>query len=108
MKIIISGHHVEITSSLRSYIENKLSRLERRSDQIATVQVILSINKLEQKAEATLQVNGGALFADAESRDMYVSIDALAHKLDRQLTKRKEKNMGAQRGNHLPNGQTSA
>jgi len=108
MQIIISGHHIDITSSLRSHIENKLSRLERRSDQISQIQVILSVDKLEQKAEATLQINGGTLFADAQSHDMYVSIDALAHKLDRQLTKRKEKNMGSQRANQLPHGQTSA
>lgn len=108
MQIIISGHHVDITQSLRSYIESKLSRLERRSGHISNVQVILSIAKLEQKAEASLQLNGRTLFADAQSHDMYMSIDALAHKLDRQLTKRKEKNMGAQRGNQVHRGQARA
>ena len=91
MQININGHHVEVTDSLREYVNTKLERLERHFDQVTVIDVILSIEKLRQKAEATIPVNGNNIFANAEDQDMYVAIDALVDKLDRQIKKRKEK-----------------
>ena len=91
MHITINGHHVEVTKALREYVVNKLSRLERHFDQVTNIDVILSVEKLRHKAEATIPVNGSNLFANAEDQDMYASIDALVDKLDRQILKRKEK-----------------
>jgi putative sigma-54 modulation protein len=53
--------------------------------------VILRVEKQRQKAEATIRISGGEVFADAEADDLYSAIDLLADKLDRQLIKRKEK-----------------
>ena len=91
MQLTISGHHVEVTDALRDYVEAKLSRLERHHDRITNTHVILSVEKLLQKAEATLHVSGADIFAFSESEDLYAAIDALADKLDRQLIKHKEK-----------------
>jgi len=49
------------------------------------------VDKLIQKAEATMHVSGKDIFADATHEDLYAAIDALADKLDRQLIKHKEK-----------------
>ena len=91
MQINVSGHHVDLTDSLRNYVVTKLNKLERHFDKIAQMIVILSVDKLRQKAEATIHVSGAELFADAESEDMYAAIDMLTDKLDRQLIKQKEK-----------------
>lgn len=91
MHINISGHHVEISSPLRNYVKNKMKRLERHFDNITTTQVILTVEKLRQKAEATIHISGADLFAQSESPDMYASIDALVDKLDRQIMKHKER-----------------
>jgi putative sigma-54 modulation protein len=91
MQIIINGHHVEVTDALRDYVHSKLQRLERHFDQVTDINVILSVEKLVQKAEANVPVNGTNIFAVAEDQDMYAAIDALADKLDRQIIKRKEK-----------------
>ncbi len=91
MQINVSGHHVEVTDSMRTYVEEKLSRLERHFDHVTHIQVILSVEKLAQKAEAQLHVTGTDVYADAVSEDMYAAIDALADKLDRQVIKQKEK-----------------
>ncbi|HJL60779.1 MAG TPA: ribosome-associated translation inhibitor RaiA [Pseudomonadales bacterium] len=91
MQISVSGHHVEVTDSLRNYVETKLDRLERHYDRITNMQVILSVEKQRQKAESTVRISGGEVYADAESEDLYTAIDKLADKLDRQLIKRKEK-----------------
>ena len=94
MQINISGHHVEVTPSLKDYVTNKLGRLGRHSDRITNTDVTLIVEKLRQKAEATVHVSGADLFATSESEDMYAAIDALTDKLDRQLIKHKEKMRG--------------
>jgi putative sigma-54 modulation protein len=94
MQLNVSGHHVEVTDPLREYVESKFERLQRHFDQITNTEVTLIVEKLVQKAEATVHISGADLFAAAESDDMYAAIDALADKLDRQLIKRKEKSRG--------------
>jgi putative sigma-54 modulation protein len=91
MHVNLSGHHVEITSAIRSYVLNKLDRLERHFDHVTDVRVTLSVDKLQQKAEATINLSGASLFADAVHDDLYAAIDALSDKLDRQIKKHKEK-----------------
>lgn len=94
MQLNVSGHHVEVTEPLREYVEAKFERLQRHFDQITNTEVTLIVEKLVQKAEATVHISGADIFAAAESDDMYAAIDALADKLDRQLIKRKEKSRG--------------
>ena len=94
MQLTITGHHLEITTPLNDHVENKLERLQRHYDQITAIHVILTVVKMVQRAEATIHIAGGDLFAHAESEDMYAAIDALADKLDRQLIKHKQKHRG--------------
>ncbi len=91
MQLNLSGHHIDITPALRSYVETKIERLERHFDHVTNVHVVLSVEKLRQKAEATLHVSGANLFANAEHEDMYAAIDALTDKLDKQIKRHKEK-----------------
>jgi putative sigma-54 modulation protein len=91
MNLHVSGHHLEITDSLHSYITEKLSRVTRHFDHVIDVGVILSVNKLDQKVEAKLHVRGKDIFAECIDANMYAAIDALADKLDRQILKYKEK-----------------
>ncbi|MDR0276798.1 MAG: ribosome-associated translation inhibitor RaiA [Paucimonas sp.] len=98
MQVNISGQHVEVTEALRTYIGEKLDRLSRHYDRITNVQVILKVEKLQQKVEATLQIPGGEVVANAEHEDMYAAIDLLADKLDRQLKKHKEKQQSLLQG----------
>jgi putative sigma-54 modulation protein len=91
MQLNVTGHHVEITPALHDYVSDKLGRLERHFDHVTNVHVVLSVEKLRHKAEATFSITGNNLFANAEEEDMYAAIDALADKLDRQIKKHKEK-----------------
>ncbi|WP_199609757.1 ribosome hibernation promoting factor [Flocculibacter collagenilyticus] len=91
MQINLTCRHVNATSSIKDYVDNKFSKLERHFDHINNVHVILDSEKLMQKAEAKLHVNGGELFATATHDDMYAAIDGLIDKLDRQVIKHKEK-----------------
>ena len=90
MQLNLTGHHIEITPALRDYVDNKLERLMRHFDQVTTAHCVLTVEKLRHKAEATINVSGGRIFADAVENDMYAAIDGLIDKLDRQIKKHKE------------------
>ena len=91
MQVIVTGHHLEITDALRAHIDAKFEKLARHFDNVTDVHVILSVEKLVQKAEATLQLSGAKLFAEDHQEDMYAAIDAMVDKLERQIAKHKEK-----------------
>ncbi len=91
MQISVTGHHLDVTDSLKAYVESKFEKLERHFDHVTDVHVILTVEKLIQKAEATVQISGAKLFAEDHQEDMYAAIDALVDKLDRQIKKHKEK-----------------
>lgn len=91
MQVIVTGHHLEVTDSLKNYVDSKFEKLARHFDNVTDVHVILSVEKLVQKAEATVQISGAKLFAEDHQEDMYAAIDAMVDKLDRQIIKHKEK-----------------
>jgi len=91
MQLNVTGHHVDITTSLKAYVEKKLDRIVRHSDHVIDVHCVLTVEKLRHKAEATVLLNGATVHADATEVHMYAAIDALADKLDRRVKKHKEK-----------------
>jgi putative sigma-54 modulation protein len=91
MNLNVSGHHLEVTPALRSYVEAKIARVTRHFDHVIDAHVILTADKLTQKAEVTLHVPGKDLHCECEDGDLYAAIDFLADKLDRQVLKYKDK-----------------
>jgi len=91
MQLNVTGHHVDVTTSLKGYVEKKLDRIVRHSDYVIDVHCILTVEKLRHKAEATVALTGATVYADATDPNMYAAIDALADKLDRRVKKHKEK-----------------
>lgn len=96
MNFTISGHHLEITPSLRVFVQEKLERVIRHFDQVIGVSVLLSVDnqkekELRQSAEVNVHLKGKDLFAQSQHEDLYAAIDALVDKLDRQVIKYKDK-----------------
>jgi putative sigma-54 modulation protein len=91
MQLSVTGHHVDVSAPLRDYVVSKIEKIERHFDHVSDVHCILTVEKLRHKAEATLIVSGGTIYADATEEDMYAAIDGLVDKLDRQVKKHKEK-----------------
>ncbi len=91
MNLNVSGHHLEVTPAIRSYVRAKLERIERHFDHVIDAHVILTVDKLRQKAEVTLHVRGKDLHCESEEGDLYAAIDLLADKLDRQVLRHKGK-----------------
>jgi len=91
MNLKVSGHHLDVTPAINTYIEEKLARISRHFDQVMDVDVILSVNKLDQKAEAKVHLSGKDFFCESTDSDMYAAIDSLADKLDRVVLRHKER-----------------
>ena len=96
MNLKISGHHLELTPSLREYVQNKLERIKRHFDNVIDVTVILAVDDntekdKRQRAEINLHVRGKDLHVESEAQDMYAAIDLLMDKLDRQVLRHKDR-----------------
>lgn len=87
----MTGQQIDVTDSLRDYVSSKIEKIERHFDLVSDVHCILKVEKLRHTAEATVNVNGGKIYADSTEQDMYAAIDSLVDKLDRQVRKYKEK-----------------
>ena len=93
MNIHLTGHQMAVTPAIREYVDGKLQRIAHHFDQVIDVQVVMSVEKLEQRIEATVHVRGKDIFCECKASDMYAAIDGLADKLDRNILKHKEKNL---------------
>ncbi|WP_180682963.1 ribosome hibernation-promoting factor, HPF/YfiA family [Tepidicella baoligensis] len=96
MNLTISGHHLEITPALRSYVTTKLDRISRHFDQVVDIKVLLTVDNIKekdfrQKAECNIHVKGKDIFAESAHADLYAAVDELADKLDRQVLRYKTK-----------------
>lgn len=96
MNLTISGHHLEVTPALRSYVTSKLDRIKRHFDQVVDVRVLLAVEnmkekELRQKAECNIHIKGIDLFAESTHADLYAAVDDLVDKLDRQVVKHKDR-----------------
>ena len=104
MRLNVTGHHVEVSPTLRGYVEKKLERIVRHFDHVIDTHFVLTVEKLRHRAEATLHVRGETIHALAAEQDMYAAIDLLADKLERRVRKHKEKT----RDHHAGEAQKSA
>ena len=96
MNLTISGHHLEVTPALRSYVTTKLDRITRHFDQLVDIKVLLSVENQKEKdrrqrAECNIHVKGNDMFAESFHEDLYAAVDELVDKLDRQVGRHKEK-----------------
>jgi putative sigma-54 modulation protein len=99
MQLQVKGKNVDVSDSIRDYAEAKLGKLERQLADRTKIEVELSVEKnpsiaANQVAEATVWTKGPTLRARESASDMRASIDLLVDKLERQVTRYKEKRRG--------------
>ncbi len=91
MNLSVTGHHLAVTPAIRGYVEQKMERILRHFDHVIDVNVILTVEKLAQKAEVTVHVRGKDIFCECADENLYAAIDTLVDKLDRQVIKYKDR-----------------
>lgn len=107
MQLTISGHQIDLTDSMKQYIGEKMQRIERHFDHLNSIDVVLHVEKIHHKAEATINAKGVTMHAHADSDNMYATIDDLTDKLDSQVRKHKEKLTNHHRGANILKEQSS-
>ncbi len=104
MRLQVKGKNVEVSEAIRTYAEEKLGRLERQLADPTRVELELAVEKNpsiadNHVAEATVWTKGPVLRAREASADMRASIDLLVDKLERQVSRYREKRRGHRRDN---------
>jgi putative sigma-54 modulation protein len=75
MQLNLTGHHVDLTTPMRDYVNSKMERLERHFDHVTDIHVVLSVEKQRHKAEATMNVSGGEKLTDHHRSEGSISRD---------------------------------
>ncbi|BBM55207.1 MAG: ribosome-associated translation inhibitor RaiA [Leptotrichia wadei] len=96
MKIIISGKQLKVTDAIKTYTEEKISRISKYSDAITEIDVVLTVEDTKSegpvhKADGLVFASGTKIKIEAENKDLYAAIDDLSDRLERQVRKYKEK-----------------
>ncbi len=93
MKYLIRGEKVQVTDSIKDYIEEKLSKMDKYLDNPENVEakVLIKVKGVEQRVEVTIQTKGYFLRAEEAHSDLYAAIDLIIDKLERQFRKYKTK-----------------
>lgn len=89
MQITVRGRNVEITDSLRDYVEKKVGRLERQFDNAVAATVTMNVERDRHTVEVTMPLNGMVLRGEETTGDMYSAVDLVVDKLERQIAKYK-------------------
>ena len=93
MKFIIRGKNLEVTDSIKSYIEEKIGKLDKYFEKPGelTANVIVRVKGKDQIVEVTIPAKKIILRGEESNEDLYASIDLVSDKLERQIKKNKAK-----------------
>ena len=91
LNLKITGLNFDVTEAIKKHVSSKLERISRHADNVISVTVTLSVEKLNNKAEADVHLAGKDLHVKTVESDMYAAVDVLMDKLDRAVLKYKEK-----------------
>jgi len=92
VNVSITGRHLNVTKALESYAREKAGKLDRYFDAVQSCDVVLVSDGDRHVAEMIISARvGGKLVAQVVNSDMYAAIDLLVDKMERQLTRQKEK-----------------
>lgn len=91
MQVQITGHHVEISPGLRSFVSSKLAKLEEYYPRVRKVAVVLSVEKYRHTAEIHFHAEGVEMSAKKTTKDMYASIEEALAAIAQQASKRKDR-----------------
>ena len=99
MHILVTGRHVEVTDEVREYVQTKAGRLTKHYDRIHEIEVILDHESEQFSAEVIVHADRKHTFvARGTGPDTFALVDEIVMKLERQLTKHKEKNRNRKGG----------
>lgn len=91
MQIQYTARHMDLTDPLKEYVSSKIDKMKKYLNSIVDAQVTLSVEKYRHKAEITLRGKKETYAGTEISGDMYLSIDNVFDKIEKQIVKKKDK-----------------
>jgi len=91
MAVNVRGINLDITPALKDYVEKRVKKVTKYFDKTGDIAVILRVEKDRHLVEVTVPVDGILLRGEESTSDMYVSIDQVMDKIERQIEKHKTK-----------------
>ncbi len=92
MIVNVRGKNIEVTPALEEHVYGRLQKLDKFFDEDTQVQVVLNVaGGGAHIVEATVHFNGLILRSEEATGDMYASIDMMVDKLEKQVSKYKDK-----------------
>jgi putative sigma-54 modulation protein len=91
MDITVTFRHMEPTESLRTYAEEKVSKIKKYMDFPVEAHIVLTVEKFRHVADVTLSVDGNRIKGVEETGDMYSAIDQVMDKIEKQVKKYRSK-----------------
>jgi putative sigma-54 modulation protein len=85
MDITVTFRHTEPTESLRTYAEEKISKIDKYLDSPCEAHIVLTVEKFRHQADVTLGINGTRIKGVEETGDMYSAIDQVVDKIEKQV-----------------------
>jgi putative sigma-54 modulation protein len=89
MKVTVIAKNMELTEALKEIVQKKISKLEKYFEKDVEAKATLSVQKNRQIIEVTIPFNGVILRGEESTSDMYMSLDLVEDKLERQIRKQK-------------------
>lgn len=109
MNVLITARHLELTPSLKSYAEEKISKFDRYLSNISEAKITLILEKNVHKAEVLLNANGMMIWAESSTGEIYSAIDDVVGKIEQQVKKYKGKLKSHRKGeNKIPPAESEA
>jgi putative sigma-54 modulation protein len=91
MQILVTFKNVNSSDYLKSYLEEKLNRLEKIMSYPGTAEAVFQEEKLRKIVDVSLTGKGFDVYAKEESGTWNEAIDLVVDKAKKQLIKNKEK-----------------
>jgi ribosomal subunit interface protein len=107
MDVVVKSRHCTVSDQFRSYVEDKITRLEKLDDRVIRVDVELSAERNKRqhaqgsRIEITVRTKGPVIRAEAAAGDKVAAFDLAMDKLMAQLRKAADRKR-VHRGNRTP------
>jgi len=112
MEISVTFRHMEPSTELKSYVEEKVYKVKRYVDSPVEAHIVLRVEKFRHIADMTLSIDGNRIKAVEQTGDMYSSIDQMMDKIEEQLrrllSRKREYKLENFKGGDLLNGEIEA
>ena len=91
MKLTVAGRNLEITDAIKKHLNSRLDKITTSLSEGADIHVSLHVNKYRHTADVTVKQKGFTIHADEETKDLYLTMDSVLEKIEKQLRKHKNR-----------------